>query len=51
MPELLFAPVVDGEGGFLVDDPWKLRQQGRYNKVPLISGFNTEDGAYQTYGW
>lgn len=29
---------------FLPADPWELMQQGRFNHVPSIQGYNEEDG-------
>lgn len=38
-----FAPVVDGEGGFLPDTPGRLRFDEEFNQVPEMIGFTQED--------
>ena len=42
------APVIDGPGGFIPDHPIYLREQGLINKVPIMTGFNREDGSLYT---
>ena len=42
-------PTVDksaGDDAFLLDYPHNLRRTGNFNKVPLMAGFMTEDGAF-----
>ena len=39
------APVIDGPGNFLPDDPLRLREAGEYSQIPLMSGWNAEDGS------
>ena len=39
-----WRPVVDGK--FLTDSPRKLRKQGKAQKVPLMAGFTSDEGAY-----
>ncbi|GAB6027722.1 hypothetical protein CHUAL_001958 [Chamberlinius hualienensis] len=44
---LAFAPVVENPDEtrlFLWEDPHILLQEGRFNKVPLLSGFNRDEG-------
>ena len=41
---LPFGPVIDGAVSGLVDDPLKLRQSGKSNRVPFILGDNEGDG-------
>ncbi len=40
-----FRPVIDGN--FFTDDPHKLYAQGKYNQVPLLTGVNSQESAYQ----
>ncbi|PFX33848.1 Neuroligin-4, X-linked [Stylophora pistillata] len=40
----IWRPVVDGN--FLPDTPEELRKSGRFNKVPLMAGFTSQEGAY-----
>ena len=37
--------MVDGPGNFLPDDPLVLRSRDEYAQVPLMSGWNAEDGS------
>lgn len=37
--------MIDGPGGFLPDDPLTLRANDEFSKVPLMSGYNAEDGS------
>jgi para-nitrobenzyl esterase len=39
-----FAPIVDGEGGFLPDQPRALFQSGDVAQVPYILGSNNDEG-------
>ena len=39
------VPVIDGPGNFLPDEPLRLREAGQYAEVPLMSGWNAEDGS------
>lgn len=43
-----FAPVVDGEGGVLPQDPWTMREKNLHAKLPLMSGQCTDDGSMYT---
>ena len=43
-----FAPVVDGPDGLLPSDPWTLREQGKFKKLPLLSGITKDDGSLYT---
>lgn len=45
-----FAPVIDGEGGFLPDKPRELRKIGEWAEVPLMAGQTTEDGSLYALG-
>ncbi|XP_070581210.1 acetylcholinesterase-like [Ptychodera flava] len=38
-----FVPVVDGEGGFLPDEPLKLMEAGSFQKVPLMMGYTKDE--------
>lgn len=38
------APVVDNK--FLTDTPLKLRKAGKFQRLPFIAGFNSQDGAH-----
>ncbi|KAJ0173898.1 hypothetical protein K1T71_010044 [Dendrolimus kikuchii] len=48
--ELLLAPcaekVFEGEEQFLTKSPYQILTSGEYNKVPMISGFNNEEGIF-----
>ena len=39
------APVIDGEGNFMPEDPLTQRAKGEFSPVPLLSGWNSEDGS------
>ncbi|CAG7829147.1 unnamed protein product [Allacma fusca] len=42
-----FGPVIEStttEQAFLTEHPWVLFESGRFNKVPLISGFTQDEG-------
>lgn len=39
------GPVIDGPGGFLPDHPLTQRENGDFSQVPLMSGYNSEDGS------
>ena len=40
--------MVDGPGGLLPKDPWKLRREGAFEKLPLLSGICRDDGSAYT---
>ncbi|KAH8687241.1 carboxylesterase [Tricladium varicosporioides] len=40
-----FQPVIDGEGGMIPIAPIDAWKSGKWHKVPLITGFNTNEGA------
>ena len=40
------GPVIDNH--FMYDTPENLRQSGQFNPVPLIGGFNSDEGAHNT---
>ncbi|KAJ8718214.1 hypothetical protein PYW07_006144 [Mythimna separata] len=48
--EFVFVPCVEkkiqGVEPFLSDSPYNLISQGKYNKVPVIIGFNSQEGLY-----
>ncbi|KAJ8717512.1 hypothetical protein PYW08_005911 [Mythimna loreyi] len=48
--ELVFMPCIEkkieGVEPFLSDSPYNLISQGKYNKVPVIIGFNSAEGLY-----
>ena len=44
--EFLFAPVIDGPGGIIPDLPSKLLSQGKFSKIPFISGTNLDEGMF-----
>ena len=39
-----FLPTVDGEGGVLPDFPSKLWAEGKFSKIPFITGDNLDEG-------
>lgn len=45
-----FLPVVEKQfsniEGFYIEDPWKVFQEGRFRKVPLITGHTSNEGAH-----
>jgi para-nitrobenzyl esterase len=43
-----YTPVIEGEGGFLVDQPRKQFDTGNVAKVPYILGSNTDEGTLFT---
>lgn len=48
--QLLFTPCVekvfDGVEPFLIESPFKILTEGRYNKVPMIIGANSNEGIF-----
>jgi acetylcholinesterase len=40
----LFRPVIDGPRGLIPDIPSKLWDQGKFSKIPFISGTNLDEG-------
>lgn len=48
IPELLFKPCVeeeiDGVEPFLKENPYDLLSRGQFNKVPIMIGYNSEEG-------
>ena len=42
------APVIDGPGGFIPENPINARANGQVNQVPLITGICREDGSLYT---
>lgn len=40
-----FQPVIDGPGGMIAMAPIKAWQLGKWHKVPILTGFNTNEGA------
>ncbi|KAI1438655.1 alpha/beta-hydrolase [Xylaria sp. CBS 124048] len=40
-----FQPVIDGPGGVIPDLPTTSWQQGKMLRIPLLTGFNTDEGA------
>lgn len=48
-----FCPVIESqskEPGFITEEPLELLKSGRYNKVPMIFGYNTLEGVF-IYGF
>lgn len=43
-----FWPVVDGKA--IIDDQYKLYEQGNYNDVNVIAGYNSDEGSLFVYG-
>lgn len=39
-----FTPVLDGPGGFLPDQPSKLLNEGKYARLPFITGDCLDEG-------
>ena len=39
------APVIDGPGNFLPSNPLEQRENGEFSRVPLMGGYNAEDGS------
>ncbi|XP_047030744.1 cholinesterase 2-like [Helicoverpa zea] len=50
--EIIFVPCIEKKihnvERFLTDSPYNLITKGKYNKVPVIIGFNNEEGYYFT---
>lgn len=44
--ELAFVPVVENPttGLFITENPTTLLEEGRFNQVPLLMGFNRDEG-------
>ena len=40
-----FQPVIDGEGGMIASRPIDAWRSGKWHKVPILTGFNTNEGA------
>ncbi|KAG0652570.1 Acetylcholinesterase [Hyphodiscus hymeniophilus] len=40
-----FQPVIDGQGGFIEQPPISAFRDGKFHKVPILTGFNTNEGA------
>ncbi|KAH8811907.1 triacylglycerol lipase [Xylogone sp. PMI_703] len=40
-----FQPVIDGPGGIIPTPPLEAWKEGRYHKIPILTGFNTNEGA------
>ncbi|CAL3972604.1 unnamed protein product [Diplocarpon coronariae] len=40
-----FQPVIEGEGGFIPISPIEAWKAGKWHKVPILTGYNTNDGA------
>lgn len=40
-----FQPVIDGPEGFIEQPPIEAWRSGKWHKVPLLTGFNTNEGA------
>lgn len=40
-----FQPVIDGEGGMIPIPPIDAWRSGKWHKVPILTGFNTNEGA------
>ena len=45
LEQFQFVPVIDGEGGIIPDIPSKLISEGKFSKIPLITGANLDDGS------
>lgn len=45
-----FAPVVDGEGGFIPDVPVNLRMREEFHKVPEMIGINRHESFLSVVG-
>jgi acetylcholinesterase len=39
-----FQPVIEGAGGFIEEAPISAFKKGRFHKVPILTGFNTNEG-------
>jgi acetylcholinesterase len=39
-----WTPVIDGPGGFIPDLPSKLIVEGKFSRIPFISGTNLDEG-------
>ncbi|XP_077979544.1 fatty acyl-CoA hydrolase precursor, medium chain-like [Glandiceps talaboti] len=46
-----FIPVVDGEGGFLPDNPRTLMEKGAFHKMPLMLGYLNDETSPLMVGW
>ena len=40
-----FQPAIDGPGGFIEQPPITAWRSGKWHKVPILTGFNTNEGA------
>ncbi|RFU30091.1 hypothetical protein B7463_g6238, partial [Scytalidium lignicola] len=40
-----FQPVIDGPGGIIPTAPLQAWKEGRWHKIPILTGFNTNEGA------
>ncbi|KAI9055617.1 hypothetical protein LZ554_000561 [Drepanopeziza brunnea f. sp. 'monogermtubi'] len=40
-----FQPVIDGKGGIIVTRPIDAWKAGKWHKVPILTGYNTNEGA------
>ncbi|CZR53044.1 related to cholinesterase [Phialocephala subalpina] len=40
-----FQPVIDGKGGMIAVSPISAWKAGKWHKVPILTGFNTNEGA------
>ncbi|OSD07125.1 esterase 1 [Trametes coccinea BRFM310] len=43
-----FVPVIDGPGGLIPDSPSKLYSDGKFARIPLMTGANLDDGTFFT---
>ncbi|KAI0331004.1 esterase 1 [Cubamyces sp. BRFM 1775] len=43
-----FVPVIDGPDGLIPDLPSKLMSEGKFSRIPLITGANLDDGTFFT---
>ncbi|KAI9061774.1 esterase 1 [Trametes sanguinea] len=43
-----FVPVIDGPGGLIPDSPSTLYAEGKFARIPLMTGANLDDGTFFT---
>lgn len=41
-----FAPALDGPTGLIPDHPSRLYDEGRFAKIPVLSGLNLDEGLF-----
>ena len=44
--EFQYVPVIDGPGGLIPDLPSTLLAEGKFSKIPTMTGTNLDDGTH-----